>query len=212
MHFGIDAAEAPVSDIAYDDRQYQMAMAKDSLLSLASTDERTVLSGIPNPLFLVLQPLEVGTADCLGCVLRLSDLRALRDLRHATAPEASAQAPLKTPGSNVELTLTSSGDPATAVLSHEQDGIVRAERVEFSDYRGIEGQGLDMPRSVKLLRTVKTEDSLFHVTLEYQIDVLEVGSDFDDAVFTLDRSGFKRIWDGDRRRFIKATHCPISKD
>ena len=212
MHFGIDAPEASVPDIAYDGHHYQIVLAKHSQLAIEPTDDRFVPSGIPNPLFLRLQPLDVATVDCPGCALRLSDLRALRDLRHAAALGVSSPAPQESLGSNAEITLTASGDPATAVWSREHDGVVRVERAEFSDYRAVEGQGFDMPRRIKFSRTVKTADSLYHLTIEYQIDDLEVGSDIDDAVFTLDRSGFESIWSGDLHQFIKSPSYPTCQD
>lgn len=206
MHFGIDVMETPVSDLAYDGRQYQLALSQDSTLSVAYADERSVPSGIPNPLFLLLQPLSVDAPDCLGCVLRLSDLRMLRDLRHAVAIGRPALAPLDTSGSDVKITLTPTGNPASLVLSQGQGE--RVERVEFSDYRAAEGTDLALPRSVRLLRTVSMEDSTLHVTIQYQIDDLELGREIDGSVFTLDRSQFERIWSSDRQQFIKATYCP----
>jgi hypothetical protein len=205
MHFGIDVAEAPVSDLAYDGRQYQIGLSRDSTLSVAYADERAVPSGIPNPLFLVLQPLSVATPDCLGCVLRLSDLRTLRDLRHAVAVGRPALAPLDTFGSDVKITL-SAGNLASSVLSQGQGE--RVERAEFSDYRVVEGTDMALPRSVRFLRTVSSEGSILHVTIQYQIDNLELGREIDDSVFTLNRSLFDRIWSSDRQQFIKATYCP----
>jgi hypothetical protein len=204
MHFGVDVAEAPVSEIAFDGRQYQMVLSHDSTLSVAYADERAVPSGIPNPLFLALQPLSITTPDCLGCVPRLSDLRTLRDLRHAVAVGKTALRPLDTSGPDIKVVLTSTGDLATSVLSQGE----RVERAEFSDYRAVEGTEVALPRSVRFFRTVSTGGSISHVTVQYQIDNVELGREINDSVFTLDRSLFERIWSSDRQQFIKATYCP----
>lgn len=199
IHAGIDVSEAPVSELAYDGHRFQLVLPKDSLLSIARADERMVPLGIPNPFFLVLQPLSVATPDCPFCVLRLSDLRTLRSLRQAAS--ATEPAASRTDDSSFKVTLAASGDPAAIELTREAGELV--ERAEFSDYRKVEGAGIDMPRIVSLHRTIKTEDSVLHVAITYRIEELQVGSSIDNSVFTLDRSAYKRVWEGDRKVFLK---------
>lgn len=206
IHFGIDLAEVPVSEIAYDGRQYQMALGRASTLSIARADERVVSSEIPNPFVLVLQPLSASTPECSFCELRLSDLRTLRDLRHAVTTGKSSVAPLDTPGSSMKMTRTPSGSPATSVLRRDKSGLV--ERTEFSDYRALEGTDMDLPRSVKFSRTVNTDDLATRVVVQYQIDELDLNRPINDSVFILDRSPYETIWQEDR--FLRAPHCSKS--
>ncbi|MFY9823485.1 MAG: hypothetical protein WAM82_19040 [Thermoanaerobaculia bacterium] len=197
IHVGIDVAEAMISELAYDGRQFQMVLPKGiPLLSVARADERMVPLGIPNPFFLVLQPLSVTTPECPGCILRLSDLRTLHSLRHATEPPAS-----RTDDSSLRVTLAATGDPA--VIESTQDSGDVVERAEFSDYREVEGAGIAMPRAVSFHRSVRADDSVSHVAITYQIDELQLGSDIDSSVFTLDRAAYKRVWEGDRKVFLK---------
>ncbi len=206
IRFGIDLAEVPVSEIAYDGRQYQMALGRASTLSVAHADERVVSSEIPNPLVLVLQPLSVATSDCSFCELRLSDLRTLRDLRHAVATGKSSAAPLDTTGLSMKMTRTSSGSPATSVLSKDKLGLV--ERTEFSDYRTLAGADMDLPRFIRFSRTVNTEGLATRVAIQYEIDELDLNRHIDDSVFILDRSPYETIWQDDR--FLRAPHCSKS--
>jgi hypothetical protein len=202
IHVGIDLAEIPVSEIAYDGRQYQLALAHASTLSIAPADERDVPSEIPNPLFLVLRPLSVATPDCLLCEPRLSDLQTLRALRHAAGksfPES-----LDTAGFSAKVTLSPSGNLATSVLSKKEVGLV--EQADFSEYQALESMDMELPRMVKFVRTVSTESSAVAVAILYQIDELEIDRPIEDSVFTLDRSPYASIWQGDR--FIKSPPCP----
>jgi hypothetical protein len=209
MVFGVDVAEIPVSEIAYDGRQYQLALARASTLSVAYADERAVPSEMPNPLFLLLQPLNVATPDCLGCVPRLSDLRTLHAFRHAAIPGKTAVSPLESSGGfTTQVTLDRSGNVAALLQIQVKPRLV--ERSEFSDYRRLEGTGMDLPRSVKFLRTVAEEGSVVRVAIQYQIDVLELDRGIDDSVFTLDRSSYKTVWSDDRQQFLRAPHCPKS--
>ena len=206
IHFGIDLAEIPVSDVAYDGRQYQMALAHSSTLTLSGADERAVPSEIPNPMFLFLQPLSFTTSDCPDCDDRLSDLRTLRNLRQARTVGQSSLAPSDAAGVSAKVTLSASGNPATAVLS-KQAGVV--ERTDFLEYRPIEGTGLDLPRLFKFIRTM--QGSNLRVAIRYRIDGLDVDRDIDDSVFTLDRSVFQSIWSDNEKRFLKAPPCPLRR-
>jgi hypothetical protein len=206
IHFGINLAEVPISEIAYDGRQYQMALGRASTLSVARVDERVVSSEIPNPFVLVLQPLSVATPDCSFCEIRLSDLRTLRDLRHAVTTGKSSVAPLDTPGFSMKMTRTTSGGPATSVLRKDKLGIV--EQTEFSDYRTLAGTDMELPRSVKFSRTVNAEGLAARVAIQYQIDELDLNRPIDDSVFILDRSPYETIWQDDR--FVRAPHCSKS--
>jgi hypothetical protein len=201
IHVGIDVSEAPVSELAYDGRQFQLVLPKDSLLSIARADERMVPLGIPNPVFLVLQPLSVATPECRFCVLRLSDLRSLRSLRYATG--ATEQAASRTNDSSFKVTLAATGDPAAIELTQDSGEVESVERADFSDYRQVEGSGIAMPRVVSFHRTVITGDVVTHVAITYRIDELQLGNDIDSSVFTLDRSVYKRVFDGDRKVFLK---------
>jgi hypothetical protein len=208
IHMGIDVAEAMVSELAYDGRQFQLVLPKGTpLLSVARADERMVPLGIPNPFFLVLQPLSVTTPECPGCVLRLSDLRTLRSLRQAAG--ATEPGVSRTDDSSFKVTLAASGDPAAIELTQGAGEVV--ERADLSDYREVEGVGIDMPRAVSFHRTVKTDDSVLHVAITYRIDELQLGSDIDSSVFTLDRSAYKRVWDGDRKVFLKNVESDCRK-
>ncbi len=206
IHFGIDVAENPVSEIAYDGRQYQLALDRaSSILSIRRADERSVPSEIPNPLFLVLQPFRIETPDCPGCEPRLSDLRTLRELLHASPAEKSL-APLDTAGYGTKVALTPSGHLATSVLSNSETGLV--ERSEFSDYGAIDGTDLELPRTVRFSRT--TNRSAVGVVIRYQVEELELDRPIDDAVFTLDRSPYASIWSDDSQTFLRAPHCSKS--
>lgn len=206
IHFGIDLAEIPVSDIAYDGRQYQMAFAHSSTLTLSGTDGRTILSEIPNPIFLFLQPLSFTTPDCPDCDYRLRDLRTLRNLRQARAAGKSSSAPSDAADVSAKVTLSASGNPATAVLN-KQAGVV--ERTDFLEYRPVEGTGLDLPRLIKFIRTMKGTN--LRVSIRYRIDGLDVDREIDDSVFTLDRSVFQSIWSDTEKRFLKAPPCPLRR-
>jgi hypothetical protein len=206
MHLGIDQLALQVSEIAFNGHQYQLALGTASTLSMARADERDMVLGVPNPIFLGLQPLSLSIPDCQLCQLRLSDLRTLRELRHTGTPGESSLAPLDSVGVSTKTTLAPSGNLATSVVSKSEVAVV--ERTEFSDYRPLEGTGMELPRVVRFVRTVNLEGSVVRVAVQYQIDELELDRPIDDSVFTLDRSPYTSIWENDR--FVRAPRCSKS--
>jgi hypothetical protein len=190
MHFGLESQKVQLSEIAYDGHRYH-------------ADERNMDLEIPNPLFLLLEPLNLVLPDCPFCELRLSDLRSLWALHQTGMPEKSLSVPMDTSGFGSEVTLTATGSPATSVLSKREVGLV--ERSEFSEYRSLQGMSVDLPRSVNFLRTVEQEGSTVRIAAQYQIDELEIDRPIDDAVFTLDRSPYASIWENDH--FVRSPRC-----
>lgn len=203
IHFGIDLPEISVTEIAYNGRQYQLALGRASTLSVARADERDVSSEIPNPFFLVLRPFVVATPDCPFCELRLSDLRALRDLRHTAPPGKSSPAPMDTAGFSADTTFSPAGNLSTSTLTKSSLKIV--ERAEFSEYGTLQGTTLELPRSMSFVRQVTEEHSVAWVSIQYQIEELEIDRPIDDAVFTLDRSPYASIWENDH--FVRSPRC-----
>jgi hypothetical protein len=206
IHFGIDLPEISVTEIAYNGHQYQLALGRASILSVARADERDVSSEIPNPFFLALRPLVLATPDCPFCELRLSDLRTLRDLRHAAPPGKSSPAPMDTAGFSADTTFSPAGNLSTSTLT--KSSLKFVERAEFSEYGALQATRLKLPRSVSFVRQVTQEGSAAWVSIQYQIDELEIDRPIDDSVFTLDRSPYASLWENDR--FVRSPRCSKS--